>query len=682
MVSIATLRLRFLAMCSVLFAASAHASLLIDPSGGTTLWNDSATADDAVISQRELGFELTFFGDYTSTTIDVSTNGNLNFTGDVEYANDREFTDPVARISPLWDDFVVVAGSGDSIVESVIPGFVYAVTWKVHGPGASASRFVFQVAIFGAAGRLHGVDFQAGDIVFSYQQVGVMFAKGNASVGLESAEGDFALLPDAENIILPSALAELLPLSAGDFVLFRPDADGGAEYLTTINVNHAPIAADDLEYMLDRKPLDLRVLENDSDPDGDSLTIAAATQGIFGNVEIRPNGILRYTAGAQFAGADSFTYTVKDRGGFTASARVNVLRFSVGKGAFEGMILLAPDPDDPEAPPLNEASGLLTLTLGGRGTFTGKLRYGGFTQAIRGAFDAHGNFNASFERLVFGEPETVEISLHLDLTGDVDQITGTVSDGSNSSVVSAGRGRFAARTFPAPHAGVFTMLLGAVDGGFGPAGIGFARMRVDSAGKVALAGKLGDGTPFSAGTQVKVDHTFPLYVPYHVHRNTRAGSIFGTLKFDDLTTSDLTGSLHWFSAEDDEEWIDTEVALSGSRYVAPPRGVRVLDYILSTKNAMISVGEELAETATLRADNRLLIDSANEAQISVRLDPARGLFRGGFSEPSDEDPDVYVRRNFTGALLQKPAIAGGFFLSPNGPGPVIISAPVAAEPEG
>ncbi|MCA3268080.1 MAG: tandem-95 repeat protein, partial [Azospirillum sp.] len=60
------------------------------------------------------------------------------------------------------------------------------------------------------------------------------------------------------------------------------------------------------------------------DPDGDPLTFAIAPNGgpTNGTVSIDPNGAYTYTPRANFNGADSFTYTVSDGNGGTATATV------------------------------------------------------------------------------------------------------------------------------------------------------------------------------------------------------------------------------------------------------------------------------------------------------------------------------------------------------------------------
>jgi hypothetical protein len=63
---------------------------------------------------------------------------------------------------------------------------------------------------------------------------------------------------------------------------------------------------------------------NDSDPEGDPLTITASTNGAHGTVQILSGAQLTYTATGGYSGADSFTYTISDGQGHTATATVSV----------------------------------------------------------------------------------------------------------------------------------------------------------------------------------------------------------------------------------------------------------------------------------------------------------------------------------------------------------------------
>ncbi|MEZ5536068.1 MAG: Ig-like domain-containing protein [Thiolinea sp.] len=87
-------------------------------------------------------------------------------------------------------------------------------------------------------------------------------------------------------------------------------------------VNQPPVAADDLAEVLIGGSVNISVLDNDSDPESDVLTIVAVSQGGKGSVSTDGTTIT-YQAGSK-RGGDSFSYTVADSQGNTASAIVNV----------------------------------------------------------------------------------------------------------------------------------------------------------------------------------------------------------------------------------------------------------------------------------------------------------------------------------------------------------------------
>ena len=66
------------------------------------------------------------------------------------------------------------------------------------------------------------------------------------------------------------------------------------------------------------------LLSNDSDIDGDSLTITSFTQPANGTVIDNGDGSFSYTPNANYHGADSFTYTVSDGNGGSDTATVNL----------------------------------------------------------------------------------------------------------------------------------------------------------------------------------------------------------------------------------------------------------------------------------------------------------------------------------------------------------------------
>jgi outer membrane protein OmpA-like peptidoglycan-associated protein len=94
---------------------------------------------------------------------------------------------------------------------------------------------------------------------------------------------------------------------------------GPREYL-----NHPPVAHDDVA-TVDRDSTSnaIAVLGNDSDPDGDTITVTAVGSPTHGSA-ISSAGGVDYTPAAGYLGEDSFTYTISDGHGGNATATVHV----------------------------------------------------------------------------------------------------------------------------------------------------------------------------------------------------------------------------------------------------------------------------------------------------------------------------------------------------------------------
>ncbi len=106
------------------------------------------------------------------------------------------------------------------------------------------------------------------------------------------------------------------------------DGNGGTATatatVTVAPVNDAPVAVDDAATTNEDTAVTVTLLGNDSDPDGDTLTVTAVTQGVNGSVVLNPDGTATYTPNANFNGTDTFSYTISDGNGGTATATVNV----------------------------------------------------------------------------------------------------------------------------------------------------------------------------------------------------------------------------------------------------------------------------------------------------------------------------------------------------------------------
>ena len=141
-------------------------------------------------------------------------------------------------------------------------------------------------------------------------------------IGLSSpAHGSVTINPDQSLVYAPA------PGFAGEdsFTYRIQDAAGAtAEAIVDLLVDAPPLAVDDTALTAAATPVVVPVLANDLDPEGQPLTVVAVAAPGHGTVEIPGDGTLRYTPQHGFAGSDSFTYSVADPHGATASAMVTV----------------------------------------------------------------------------------------------------------------------------------------------------------------------------------------------------------------------------------------------------------------------------------------------------------------------------------------------------------------------
>lgn len=77
-------------------------------------------------------------------------------------------------------------------------------------------------------------------------------------------------------------------------------------------VNNAPVAETDSITLNQGETVNFDVMANDSDPDGDTLSIVSVTQPEVGSVTLEPDGSMTYVADADFVGQEVFTYILSD----------------------------------------------------------------------------------------------------------------------------------------------------------------------------------------------------------------------------------------------------------------------------------------------------------------------------------------------------------------------------------
>jgi hypothetical protein len=173
--------------------------------------------------------------------------------------------------------------------------------------------------------------------------------------------------------------------------------------------------------------------------------------------------------------------------------------FIPDQGTFNGLFLNTNDVTE-------ASSGFFTLALTKSGAFTGKIMTAGSTYSLPTLtpFDAAGQVQFT----VPTGQSTLTFNLQLNLSDPASQqITGTVSDGAWTAVLTADRAVFSATTNKAlDYAGQYTLAIaGSEDAAASPGGFGCATVSISPAGLITMKGYLADGTAISQSVSVSKD---------------------------------------------------------------------------------------------------------------------------------------------------------------------------------
>ncbi|GLT20710.1 hypothetical protein GCM10007933_01610 [Zoogloea oryzae] len=227
------------------------------------------------------------------------------------------------------------------------------------------------------------------------------------------ADGQYSYIQDTTN----PAVTGLAPGATlqDSFAYTVEDGQGGsANAVLTINIagaNTPPVASPDTASTDEDKPVTFAVLGNDTDPEGDALTVTGATvDPTKGTVTVNPDGTLSFTPATNVNGPVTITYTISDGHGgtTTGTATVNI----------------APQPDSAtlgtgsgtvkeDTPAQSSTSGTLTITDPDAGESTFKPQtsvagtYGSFSIATNGAWTYDiDNTKPNVQALKEGETKT------------------------------------------------------------------------------------------------------------------------------------------------------------------------------------------------------------------------------------------------------------------------------------
>ncbi len=170
------------------------------------------------------------------------------------------------------------------------------------------------------------------DTVFHFSAADLLANDGGAkdaafAIGKQPEHGSLEELDNGQYRYTPDA--EYEGPDSFTYTLSRGDAQDSAVVTLDVRaVNQDPEAGDDRFTMMENGSLSLSVTEllaNDSDPDGDTLSVEGfSQQPLHGSLREHGSGFFTYTPDADFSGTDRFTYTLSDGNGGMDTADVTI----------------------------------------------------------------------------------------------------------------------------------------------------------------------------------------------------------------------------------------------------------------------------------------------------------------------------------------------------------------------
>ena len=281
------------------------------PFNGNVLVNDSDPDGDAITVVSNT--------DASNGTVVVNADGSYVYTPDAGFSGADSF------------EYTISDGEGGQDTATVSINVEEVVAPPPPPPGPSDNNP--PVAIDDSATTSFETPFNGNVLVNDSDPDGdaiTVVSNTDASNGtvVVNADGSYVYTPDAGFS------------GADSFEYTISDGEGGQDTATvSINVeevvappppppgpsdNNPPVAIDDSATTSFETPFNGNVLVNDSDPDGDAITVVSNTDASNGTVVVNADGSYVYTPDAGFSGADSFEYTISDGEGGQDTATVSI----------------------------------------------------------------------------------------------------------------------------------------------------------------------------------------------------------------------------------------------------------------------------------------------------------------------------------------------------------------------
>jgi formylglycine-generating enzyme len=399
-----------------------------------------------------------------------------------------------------------------------------------------------------------------------------------------------------------------------------------------------------------------------------TLTATASHQNLFA-------GWINNTDGTSWP-TNRYVFTAEANLQLTANFVTN--RFLAVAGTYYGLF------GDPVNGVSETSSGWfrVRLTPGDRRqAFSASLFVDGDTLGVSGAFDPMSG-SASVPVARKGKaPLAVTLQLNFDGT-----ITGTVSDPTDCWIATMeGNLSVYSYTHPSPYAGTYNLLIpGFPDPATGPAGYGFAIVKVATNGMVTAYGSLADGQPFSPlAAAVSTNGDWPVYAKAYKYGfstgsnlvTSYAGAAGGFLNFG---AGAPQGDLYWVKKGwtngyynggfSNQVIIISSAVTNFSGSIIPPGWIYPNGLVtLSGGDLTSNVVNRVLISNTTPVAEATVIGKPSQLQRMIVI-PSLGAVAGIFTNPATRSVEL-----FKGLYLPEQNLIGGYFLGADQGGSLLVT---------
>jgi hypothetical protein len=230
----------------------------------------------------------------------------------------NEAVEPIEASQPVWrvEDEAIATVGADGVVEGVVAGQTRLIA-NIEGVEGSVALEVLPMPV-------DRVEISPAEPATAVGENVQLEATGYDATDAEISGQEAEWTSDNEAVATVDAGGLVRGVAVGSAqISVEMGVVSSQVTVTIVEANHPPVARDHTVSTQEDSAVDLTL--GASDEDGDALTFAIAsepTQGALSALDAA-SGSLTYTPGADYAGADSFAFSVTD-GEYTATATVSI----------------------------------------------------------------------------------------------------------------------------------------------------------------------------------------------------------------------------------------------------------------------------------------------------------------------------------------------------------------------